>query len=83
MTTISCKIPDELAVRLDEVANERHVAKAVVVRRALERTLQPRAKGVKAFELVKQLCGCLSGPSDLATNPNHLEGFAELRSNHR
>ena len=30
-----------------------------------------------AFALVKDLCGSLSGPSDLATNPKYLESLGE------
>ena len=36
-----------------------------------------RSRNGTAFALVKDLCGSLSGPSDLATNPKYLENLGE------
>ena len=35
------------------------------------------ARNGTAFALVEDLCGSLSGPSDLATNPKYLENLGE------
>jgi hypothetical protein len=73
MTTLICSIPEKLDARLEELAHQARVPKAKFVRKALERAVRaPRASGT-AFSLVKNLCGSLSGPSDLATNPKYLE----------
>jgi hypothetical protein len=75
MTTLICNIPEKLDARLEVLAKQAKLPKAKFVRKALENAVrQPRANG-SAFNLVKDLCGSLSGPSDLATNPKYLEGL--------
>jgi predicted DNA-binding protein len=80
MTTITCKLPEELAAQLDSLAREERRSKSAVLREALEARLQAKrgSRSVHAFDLVKHLCGSLQGgPTDLATNPEHLRGFGE------
>ncbi len=75
MTTLICSIPEKLDARLEKLAQEAKVPKDKFIRKALERAIRaPRTNGA-AFDLVKNLCGSLSGPSDLATNPKYLEGL--------
>lgn len=75
MTTLVCRIPEKLDERLEKLAHEAKLSKDKFVRKALERVVHaPRVNGT-AFSVVKQLCGSLSGPSDLATNPGYLEGL--------
>jgi hypothetical protein len=75
MTTLTCSIPEKLDARLERLALQAKVPKHKIVRKALEQaTRKPHANGT-AFNLVKNLCGSLSGPSDLATNPRYLEGL--------
>jgi hypothetical protein len=75
MTTLICRIPEKLDARLERLAQQAKVPKGKFVRKALERAARkPRAAGT-AFNLVSNLCGSLSGPSDLATNPAYLEGL--------
>lgn len=75
MTMLTCKIPDELDARIEALARQAKVPKAKVVRMVLEQTVPKRRQNGTVFELVKDLCGSLSGPSDLATNPKYLEGL--------
>jgi hypothetical protein len=82
MTTITCKLPDDLAARLDRVALNERRSKSAILREALEQRLKARRKPViSAYDLVKQLCGTVVGgasvPCDLATNPQYLKGFGE------
>ena len=80
MTTLTCHIPDSLAVRLEAFAEKEHRSKSAVLREALEAKLQDSHKqvGVKAGALVKHLRGCIEGaPSDFSVNPKYLEGFGE------
>lgn len=73
MTTLICSIPEKLDLRLEKLAQEAKVPKDKFVRKALEQAVRkPLANGA-AFDLVNDLCGSLSGPSDLATNPKYLE----------
>ena len=75
MTTLTCDIPEKLDSQLAEVARRARLPKARFVRRALEQAVRQPAVTGPAFDIVKDLCGSLSGPSDLATNPRHLEGL--------
>jgi predicted transcriptional regulator len=79
MTTITCKLPDGLAAQLDSVAREQRLSKSAILREALEQRLQGGRKPVVyAFDLVKHLCASIeAGPTDLATNPEHLDGFGQ------
>jgi hypothetical protein len=75
MTTLICSISEKLDARLEELARQAKVPKGKFVRKALENAVRtPRSNG-SAFNLVSGLCGSLSGPSDLATNPKYLEGL--------
>jgi len=77
MTTITCKIPENLDAQLESLARSQRVSKSTIFREALELHLKRRRKvsTPRAFDLVKSLCGALHGPSDLSTNPRHLEGL--------
>ena len=75
MTTLVCIIPEKLDARLEELAQQAKVPKDKFVRKALERAVRVSRANGTAFSLVKNLCGSLSGPSDLATNPKYLEGL--------
>jgi predicted DNA-binding protein len=77
MTTITCKLPDDLAAQLNAAAREERRPKSAILREALEQRLQGSRKPVvSAFDLVKPLRGSIKeGPADLATNPEHLNGF--------
>jgi hypothetical protein len=75
MTTLVCNIPEKLDARLEKLARQAKVPKEKFVRNALELAVRaPHAKG-SAFSLVKNLCGSLSGPSDMSTNPKYLEAL--------
>jgi hypothetical protein len=80
MTTITCKLPEKLAAQLDSVARAERRSKSSMVREALEdRFKKKRRRGfVSGYDLVKHLCGSIKGgPTDLATNPAHMQGFGE------
>ncbi len=75
MTKLICSIPERLDARLEKLAQQAKVPKGKFVRKALEQVVRkPRVNGI-AFDLVRDLCGSLKGPSDLATNPKYLEGL--------
>ena len=75
VTTLICSIPEKLDASLEKLAQQAKVPKDKFVRKALEQAvLRPRRSG-SAFNLVSNLCGSLSGPSDVATNPKYLEGL--------
>ena len=77
MRTITCKVPSELDARLTAASRARRTTKSTIVREALEASLsrRPAAKRLRAYDVVKHLAGCLSGPSDLSHASRHLEDF--------
>lgn len=78
MTTISLKLPDDLAARLDAAAKDARKSRSEFAREALLEKLKDRETGKKPslYELTKDLCGIGdSGLGDLSTNRKYLEGF--------
>lgn len=78
VTTITCRIPEELNDRLTAEAARALVPKSVLLRRALEQSLaqRPAAARRSAFDRVKDLCGIIGdGPTDMSTNPDYLKDF--------
>jgi hypothetical protein len=79
MTVVTCKLPKRLAAKLERVAKDEHRSKQALLREAIEHRLKTKrpAPRVSAYDLVKHLVGTLEGPTDLATNPEHMKGFGE------
>lgn len=79
MKTMTVKLPDELAVRLEKRARRLGVSKSALVRESVERELketQAVEEDPSAYDLMKDGFGCVkSGIGDLSTNPKHMEGF--------
>ena len=76
MTTISLKIPDDLASRLDAMARAENTSRSALFRQALVDKLKASARHTKPslYDLSADLCGVgESGIGDLASNPKHLE----------
>ena len=78
VTTISLKIPDDLALRLDATARAGRTSRSALFRVALEEKLEALASQNQPSLLDQSadLCGSgASGMGDLASNPDHLNGF--------
>lgn len=77
MKTITLKLPDHLADRLDRSAAAAKSTRSAIVREALEKALDDQEAGAgTCFDLAGDLAGSIRGlPADLATNPDHMEGF--------
>ena len=76
MTTITCKIPDEVRARLEAAARQRRVPKSQIVREAIVASLKRKKPLVSAFDLIKDACGIIKGgPKDYASHRRHLKGF--------
>ncbi len=79
MTTITCKIPNEVSAHLEALARQRRVPKSQIVREALAASFRKSKPKVSAFDLVKDVCGIVKGgPRDYASHPRHLKGFGEV-----
>ena len=80
MKTISLKLPEDLLARLEEEARVRRITKSELVREGIEKALERNrvAEDPSCYDLGRDLTGSLKGlPADLATNPDHLEGFGQ------
>ena len=77
MHTISLKVPESLASRLEDTARQKGVSKSALIRDALEAYLQAdRAERAEsALSQVADLAGILSGPEDLSVNKDYLRNF--------
>jgi hypothetical protein len=76
MKTVSVKLPAHLATWLTRQARELRRSKSALVRQALERQRSEPVKGT-CLDLMDDLCGCVSGPRDLSSNPRYMEGFGK------
>lgn len=79
MKTITVKLPDELAVRLEKRAARLGVSKSALLRESLERVFGEDSvveEEPSAYDVMKNGFGCVkSGMGDLSTNPGHMKGF--------
>ncbi len=77
MNNISLKVPEPLAIRLEDAARKKGMSKSVLIRDALEAYLQAdRAERAEsALSQVADLAGVLSGPEDLSVNKEYLRHF--------
>jgi Arc/MetJ-type ribon-helix-helix transcriptional regulator len=77
MKTITCRLSEPLDAQLEAVAREQGISKSDVVRNALEQQLgKKQGKRLqRAYDLVKDLAASVTGPSDLLSNPKHMEDF--------
>ena len=82
MNTLTIKISETLEHELRQASEWAHVSKSELVRRALQAYIAPRMAGtsfVSALDQAGDLVGCFSGgPSDLSSNPGHLDGFGKV-----
>ena len=82
MHTLTIKIPAQLESALIRASQREHLSKSELVRRALAAYVNQRHADVPAASALEQagdLVGCFfGGPSDLASNPVHLEGFGKV-----
>ena len=77
MNTVSLKMPETLAIRLEATARRKGVSKSTLIREALEAYLQTdRAEHPEsALSRAADLVGVLSGPEDLSVNKDYLRDF--------
>jgi predicted transcriptional regulator len=80
MTTLTLKVPDELAQKLAAVSARKRVSKSKIVREALIVVLRREKARPSLYDRMKNGLGCIdSGSKDLATNPKHLQGMGQWR----
>jgi hypothetical protein len=79
MVTVTMKLPEALAARLEQEAARQKTTKSALIRHCLEYVLvQSRSGKTRSFhDLARDKCGRFRGARDLATNPKYLQGFGE------
>ncbi len=79
MKTLTLKLPEILATRLNILAREKGVSKSEIVRRALMEYFahDDGHKTGSFLDLSKDLAGSIEGPSDLSTNKAYLERYGK------
>ena len=77
MTTVSLKMPETLAIQLEDTARQRGVSKSVLIRSALKAYLQSDVaeKRDSALSQAAEFAGVISGPQDLSANRDHMGNF--------
>lgn len=75
MRTISLKVPEALDRALTDIARRRGTNRSAVIRESLDALVKGERRS--ALALAGDLVGCLNGPGDLSTNPDHMAGFGE------
>jgi hypothetical protein len=79
MVTLTVKLPESLATKLDALVRRRGQRRSEIVREAIERAVEeaPEAAQGSVFDLLSDMQGVIKGPKDLSTNPKHLRGYGE------
>lgn len=78
MVTLTVKIPEALAAKLEALVRRRGQRRSEIVREAIERAVtEPEHGEGSVLDLVADLKGVFKGPKDLSTNPKYLRGFGE------
>jgi len=75
-TTLTLKVPREMAQKLEAVATRKRVPKSKLMREALDVFLSKQKTKPSLYDRMKDGIGCISsGKGDLSTNPMHMEGY--------
>lgn len=80
MHNISLKVPDKLLTDIEQITKLTGKNQSTIVREALHEYVSHvllKPKHGSFLDQAQHLCGCYNGPSDLSTNPHHMEGFGE------
>lgn len=79
MQAISLRLPDPLFFDLMAEVKATAQSQTDIVREAISSYLKSKASTQKksAAQLAARFAGTCNGPSDLATNPKHMEGFGQ------
>ena len=76
MKTLTVKLPESLVVWLARRSKALGCPQSDLIRDALER-FRDEDSATNCHNLMADVCGGMSGPRDLSTNPKFLDGFSE------
>ena len=79
MKTLSIKVPEELAARIEKQAKLLGISVPTLIRQSIEKKIrhQPSTEEtISAYDLMRKGLGCVdSRTGDLSTTPGHLRDF--------
>ena len=78
MERINVRVDDRLKRQLESEAEQKGISPSVIVRQLLEEHYQQQPAEENCSQLAERLgiFGSIKGlPTDLSTNPDHMEGF--------
>lgn len=82
MSTLTIKLPPELARELERASQRAHLTKSELTRRALQSYIAQQQRdptAVSALDLAGDLVGCFEGgPADLSSNPEYMKDFGRV-----
>jgi len=75
--TLTIKVPEELAAKLEIVAMRRGRSKAALVRAAIEDIVKAEETeaSLSCLELARDLKGCVAGPEDLSYSEKYFREY--------
>ncbi|HYD88412.1 MAG TPA: ribbon-helix-helix domain-containing protein [Vitreimonas sp.] len=79
MVTLTVKLPEALAAKLQALVRRRGQRRSEIVREAIERAVEdtPNSEGPSVHDLLADLKGVVKGPKDLSTNKKYMRGYGE------
>ncbi len=77
MKTIAIKLPDDLLAGIQDAAKIRGETKSALMREALQEFLSKNENAGSCLDRARDLAGCVEGPSDLSTNPAHMDRYGK------
>jgi Arc/MetJ-type ribon-helix-helix transcriptional regulator len=77
MVTLTVKLPEALATKLEALVRRRGRSRSDIVREAIARAVDegPDAKEGSVLDLLQDMKGAGKGPKDLSSNPKHMRGY--------
>lgn len=72
---VHARLTDEESKLLKELKEQTGETNSSLIKKGLKLVYQQKNKRKTALELAGDLVGKYSGPSDLSTNPKHMEGY--------
>ncbi|NCO32492.1 MAG: hypothetical protein AUJ92_01990 [Armatimonadetes bacterium CG2_30_59_28] len=72
---ITIRLEDDLSRRLDRLSKASGVSRSLLIRKAVAQYCANQVGASSFYEAMKPHVGIYEGPTDLSTNPKHMEGF--------
>ena len=78
MITVTLKMPQSLASKLNVIAEKHQTSRSELIRTAVLKYIdadQSKAAEPSAYDCVREFSGTVEGPCDLSSHARHMEGY--------